>query len=113
MPTADALAQRLATLFRRFGQTATITHAGVAATVQCRVSTLSLSVRAVYFKKADYDLWAAPAYQVTIPGEYTALALGDPITLPNGVASLSIRGWDYTRLGPGVVKTVVFVARPG
>ena len=108
---ASAIAARLAAVFATYGQTVIVTHGGVPTVRKGRVTALNLSVRAIYFAKTETDGWAHPAYQVTFAGEVTALSVGDAVVLPNGIADLTIRGWDHTRLGDGVFKTVVFVAR--
>lgn len=111
--TAEAMAQRLERLIAQWGQPVTLTHGGESFTPIVRVTTLSSSVRYVWFRESETTNWAAPAYTVTLPGDYQTgnggPAVGDTVTLYG--QDYAIRKIDRPRVGAVIIKTVLFTAR--
>lgn len=107
------LARRLALLIARYGQTITVLRGGSSYNVSARVAVMSTATRYNYFRYDETQNWLAPAYTLTVAGDYSlptgAITVGDTVELLGGL--YPVRRVDKPRVGNVVYKTVLYVAR--
>ncbi|MBC8143164.1 MAG: hypothetical protein H7Y38_17190 [Armatimonadetes bacterium] len=114
-PFGNLLARRLAALIARFGQGIVIRRGDSSFAASARVTVMSTATRYNYFRFDETQAWLAPAYTVTIAGDYAlptgAVVAGDVVELPTGL--YPVRRVDKPRVGNVVFKTVLYVAQTG
>lgn len=112
-PFGNLLARRLAALIARYGQTIIVRRDGSTYAASARVTVMSTATRYNYFRYDETQGWLAPAYTLTIAGDYAlptgAVGTGDVVELPGGL--YPVRRVDKPRVGNVVFKTVLYVAR--
>ena len=112
MPTPAQAVKRLTTIIARYGGMYPYKRGAFTTMIPARIRPMTGGEKYEWFTAAEVSAWAAPAYVITLAGDFKPFgadpATGDKATIAG--TDYTVKKWDKTRLGSVVLKTTLYCA---